>query len=147
MGECLYMNFNEFLCIYLGEGRECTNACNICMGTHSQTFLYRTDWWIFTKLGREEVSMVPYKCCCFSARSVPGRGKNRPWGPLLQRTSSSDQKATATNRMHSNNLEACGKNFCYLLFHSEVKFLMRFWRLFGLSHFAFLCIFYRFLCG
>ena len=25
------------------------------------------------KLGRHEVLMVPYKCCCFSARSVQGR--------------------------------------------------------------------------
>ena len=25
----------NFLCIFLGEGRGCTNAC-ICMGTHSQ---------------------------------------------------------------------------------------------------------------
>ena len=25
------------------------------------------------KLGRDEVLMVPYKCCCFSARPVQGR--------------------------------------------------------------------------
>ena len=25
------------------------------------------------KLGRDEVLMVPYKCCCFSARSAQGR--------------------------------------------------------------------------
>ena len=67
----------------------------------------------------------------------PGRGKNRSrGGPLLQETSSSEQKATATNRMHSNDLEACGKKCCYFWFHSGVKFLTRFWRLFGLSHFA-----------
>ena len=66
----------------------------------------------------------------------PGRGKNRSWGTLLQETSSLDQKATATNQMHSNDLEACGKKCCYFWFHSEVKFLTRFWRLFGLSHFA-----------
>ena len=81
----------------------------------------------------------------------PGQGKNRsPGGPLLQRTSSSDLKATATNQIpvHSNDLEACGMKCCYFLFHSEVKFLTRFWRLFGLSHFAlFWCNFYRFLCG
>ena len=35
-------------------------------------------------------------------------------------------KATATNRMHSNDLEACGKKCCYFWFHSEVKFLTRF---------------------
>ena len=56
----------------------------------------------------------------------PGRGKNRSRGPLLQETSSSDRKATATNRMHSSDLETCGKKCCYFWFHSEVKF----WRVF-----------------
>ena len=68
----------------------------------------------------------------------PGRGKNRSGGPLLQETSSSDRKATATNQMDSNNLEACGKKCCYFWFRSEVKFLTRFWGLFGLSYF---CVF------
>ena len=51
-------------------------------------------------------------------------GQNRSRGgrgPLLQRTSS-DWKATATNRMHSSDLEACGKKCCYFWFHSKVKF-------------------------
>ena len=91
---------------------------------------------MFTKLGRDEVLMVPYKCCCFSARSVQGRiqggAKIGHGGPLLQRTSASDRKATATNRMHSSDLEACGKKCCYFWFHSKVKFLTRFQHLFGL---------------
>ena len=62
----------------------------------------------------------------------PGRGQNRSRGPFLQRTSASDWKATATNRMHSNDLEACGKKYCYFWFHSQVKFLTRFRHLFGL---------------
>ena len=82
------------------------------------------------KLGRDEVLMVPYKCCCFSARSaqgrIQGRAKIGQGGLLLQRTSSSDLKATATNRMHSNDLEACGMKCCYYLFHFDVKFLTRF---------------------
>ena len=50
--------------------------------------------------------------------------------------------------MHNKDLEACEMKCCSFLFHSEVKFLTRFWRLFGLSHFAlFQCNFYRFLCG
>ena len=42
-----------------------------------------------------------------------------------------DQKATATSRMHSNDLEACGNKCCYFWFHSEVKFLTRLWHLFS----------------
>ena len=107
---------------------------------HIFNFFSRTAWWILMKLGRNEVLMVPYKCCCFSARSPQGRiqggAKIGHGGPLLQETSSSDRKATVTNRMHSNDLEACGKKCCYFWFHSEVKFLTRFWRLFGLRHFA-----------
>ena len=79
------------------------------------------------KLGRDEVLKVPYKCCCFSARSVQGRiqggAKIGKGGPLLQETSSSDRKATATNRMHSSDLKTCGKKCCYFWFHFEVKFL------------------------
>ena len=40
---------------------------------HIVSLYYRTALWMFTKLDRHEVLMVPYKCCCFSARSVQGR--------------------------------------------------------------------------
>ena len=74
-----------------------------------------------TQLGMHEVLMVPYKCCCFSARSAQGRiqggAKIGHRGHLLQETSSSDQKATATNQMHSNDQEACGEKCCYFWFH------------------------------
>ena len=36
-------------------------------------FFSRTTWWILMKLGMDEVLKVPYKCCCFSTRSVQGR--------------------------------------------------------------------------
>ena len=39
---------------------------------HIFNFFYRTAWWILMKLGMHEVLMVPYKCCCFSARSAQG---------------------------------------------------------------------------
>ena len=102
---------------------------------HIFDFFSRTAWWILMKLGRDEVLMVPYKCCCFSARSpqgqIQGRAKLGHRGPLLQETSSSDRKATATNRMHSNDLEACGKKCCYFSvpFRSQIfdAFLTSFW--------------------
>ena len=114
-------------------------------------FFSRTAWWILTKLGRDEVLMVPHKCCCFSARSVKGwiqgGAKCAPEGPLLWETSSSDRLHRTTNRMHQSDLEGCGKKCCCFWFHSEVKFLTLFWRFFGLSHFSsFSCNFYWFLC-
>ena len=79
---------------------------------HIVSLYYRTAKWMFMKLGRDEVLMVLYKFCCFSARSFQGRiqggAKIGHGGPLLQLTSASDWKATATNRRHSNDLEACG---------------------------------------
>ena len=63
----------------------------------------------------------------------PGWDKNRSRGSPSSRNY---RKATAINRMHSNDIEACGKKCCYFWFHSEVKFLTRFLCLFGLSHFA-----------
>ena len=55
-----------------------------------------------------------------------GWGKIGHGGPLLQESSSSDQKDIATNQMHSDDLQACGMKCCYFLFHSGVKFLTRF---------------------
>ena len=40
---------------------------------HIFNFFSRTAWQILMKFGRDEVLMVPYKCCCFSARSPQGR--------------------------------------------------------------------------
>ena len=42
---------------------------------HIVSLYYRTAQWMFTKLCRDEVLMVPYKCCCFSARFVKGRSR------------------------------------------------------------------------
>ena len=53
----------------------------------------------------------------FLPRSRSRARKNRSrgvggGGPLLQKASSSDRKATATNRIHSNDLEACVMKCC-----------------------------------
>ena len=40
---------------------------------HIFNFFSGTAWWILMKLGRDEVLMVSYKCCCFLARSAMGR--------------------------------------------------------------------------
>ena len=117
---------------------------------HIFNFFFRTAWWILTKLGRDEVLMVPHKCCCFSARSVKGwiqgGAKCAPEGPYLWETSSSDRLHRTTNRMHQSDLEGCGKKCCYFWFHSEVKFLTLFWRFSRLSHFStFSCNFCAFM--
>ena len=91
--------------------------------------------------------MTPHICIDFWAKSaqgliqggaIIGHGGGGGGGgvTLLQRTSSSDWKATATNRMQSSDLEAFGKNCCYFWFHSGVKFLTCFWHLSELSHFG-----------
>ena len=107
---------------------------------HIFSLNYRIAWWIFTKLGTDKVLMTPHICIDSWAKSsqdgIQGRAKIGPGGSLLQRTSSSDRKATATYWMHSSDLEAFGKKYCYVWFHWEVKFLTRFGRLFGLSDFG-----------
>ena len=62
----------------------------------------------------------------FGQGRIQGGAKLGHGGPLLQRTSFSDWQATATNQMHSSDLEAFGKKCCYFWFDSEVKFLTRF---------------------
>ena len=103
----------------------------ICMGTHtwSQPFLQSRLMDIY-ETWKGWSAYCPLQVLLFFGQIRPGadtgRGQNRSRGPLLQRTSSLDWKATATNRMHSNDLKACGKKCCYFCFHSEVKFLTRF---------------------
>ena len=99
----------NFLCIYLGEKGGGGSLMHVYVWEYIVSLYYRTTSWMFTKLGRDEMLMVPYKCWFFfSGRSVQGRiqggAKIGHGGPLLQRTCASDLKATATNPMHSNDL-------------------------------------------
>ena len=66
----------------------------------------------------------------------PEHGQNRSLESPSSTNSSSDRKATATNGMHSSDLEVCGMKCCYLWFYSEVKFLTRFDVFFDLVIFA-----------
>ena len=68
------MNFDEFS-MYLGEKGGGGALMNVYVWEHIVSLYYRTASWMLMKLGRDEVLMVLYKCCCFSARSVQGRIK------------------------------------------------------------------------
>ena len=59
--------------MYLFRWRKGGALMHVYEWEHIVSLSYRTNRWIFMKLGRDEVLMVPYKCCCFSARSVQGR--------------------------------------------------------------------------
>ena len=122
----ILMNF--YLFIKVKKGGE---LVHVYVWEHLVNLNNRIVWWIFTKLGRDKVLMIPhihmYWILCQIAQGwIQGRAKIGHGGSLLQRTSSSDRKATVTNWMHSKYLEAFGKKCCYFWFHSEVKFLTRF---------------------
>ena len=64
--------FNDFLCIYLCKGSlrggGFINAyIHVCLGTNSIS--HKTDWWILTRLGRDEVNMALYMRLGYSAKS------------------------------------------------------------------------------
>ena len=81
---------------------------------HIFNFFSRTDWWILMKLGRDEVLMVPYKCCCFSARSaqIQGGAKNVKWSPSWKK-SFCRPEGYSSKPNAEQDLEACGKKYCY----------------------------------
>ena len=93
-------------------------------------FFSRTAWWILMKLGRDEVLMVSYKCCCFSARSAQGRiqggAKIGHRGSPSSRNFFFRPEGYSDKRMDSNDQEACGKKCCYFWFIPKSNF----WRVF-----------------
>ena len=74
----------NFLLINLGEGRGGGALMYVYVWEHIVALYYRTAWWIFTKLGRDEVLMVPHLCIGFSANSakgwIQGGAKIGQWG-------------------------------------------------------------------
>ena len=113
------------LCIFLGEGRGVA-LIHVYVSEHKVSPYYRTAWRMFMKLGRDEVFMAPHMHQGVLTRSTQGRIQGRAKvgdGGLLQQSAFSDWKATSTNQMYSNDLEAYGMKCCYFVFHSEVNFL------------------------
>ena len=75
---------------------------------------------ILMKIGKKEVFMVPNKCYSFSSRFAQGRfraGNLGCRGAISLTYFFFRSKASATNRMHINNLKACWKKHCYFWFH------------------------------
>ena len=93
---------------------------------HIVSLYYRIAWWIFTKLGRDKVLMTPHIRIDSWAKSaqgwIQGGAKIGSRGSLLQRTSSSDRKATATYWMHSNDLKHLGRSIVIFGFIGKSNF-------------------------
>ena len=70
-----------FICLFFSSPEPkarvsyCHSAPSVVRPSVRKLFTFSTSspGWILMKLGRDEVLMVPYKCCCFSARSPQGR--------------------------------------------------------------------------
>ena len=117
------MNFYLIIKVKTGGGGALVPVYN---WEHIVNLNYRITWWIFTKLGKDKVLVTPQICIDFWAKSARGGSRAGPIyvneGPLLQRTSSTDRKASATNQIHGNYLEEFGKKCFYFWFHLELKF-------------------------
>ena len=125
----------NFLCIYLREKGGGVALMHVYVWEH---IAFTTE--LLNGCLRNLVGIK----CSWSLTSVvvfrpdPSRGGSRAGpnevtgGHLLQRTSASDWKAIATNRMHRIDLETCGMLYCYFWFHSKVEFLTHFRHLFRL---------------
>ena len=89
--KCLKI-FNEFLCIYLGEGKGGV-LMHVYVLEHIISLSYRTTSWMFTKLDRDEVLIITHLFIGFWANSTQGRiqrgGGNLPkigqWGVPSQK--------------------------------------------------------------
>ena len=80
---------------------------------HIVSFNYRTAEWMFMKLDRNEVLMVPYKFVVFFGHicpgADPGRGEKRSQGvPIFNKLLLQTGRLHQQTNLHSNDLEACG---------------------------------------
>ena len=69
-----------FLCFYLGEGKEFA-LMHVYKWDQIICLYYRTAWWIFTKLGRDEVFIALHIC----PWADPGQDKNGPGVQFLKK--------------------------------------------------------------
>ena len=144
VGKCLYKRFECFmilsLFIYLFSWRKGVALMHVYVWEQKVSLHYRTTWWMFTKLDRDEVLMVPLLCLGFSANSaqgwIQGWAKIGQWGvpspkEFLFRLEGHSNKPNAWQWSKSILEEA-------LLFLVPLwsQCLTHFWRLFGLSHFG-----------
>ena len=83
--------------------------------------------WVGLKYSWSPTSVVVFR----PDPSSTGKSRSRR-GTLLWQTSSSERKHVSTNRKHQDDLETRLKKCSFFWFHFEVKFLTRFWYLFGL---------------
>ena len=101
---------------------------HVCVWEHIVSIYYRTACWMFQNLVGMMCLWPAHALRCFrqiGPGQIQGRVKLGHRGSPSSRNFF-DRKATATNLMHSNDLEACGMKCCYFWFPSEVKFLTRF---------------------
>ena len=135
-----FMNFNEFSMYLFRRKRGGGALMHVYVWEHIVSLYYSTAWWMFTKLGRDEVLMVPYKCCCFSARSPQGRiqgGAKIGHAGSPSSTNFFFRLEGYSNKPNSWQWSRSMWGVVLLLlvpFRSQIFDV--FWRLFGLSHFA-----------
>ena len=136
MGEGLYKRvlclkiFNDFF-MYLFRWRKGGGVALMHVLENIVCLSYRTARWMFMKLGRDEVLMVPHLCSGFSANSakgwIQGGAKLGQWGIPSPKVFFFKLEGYSDKLMHDSDLKVYGKKRCYFWFHSEVKFLTRFY--------------------
>ena len=153
---CLYKRFkcfkifNEFL-RHLFKWREGGAALmHVYVWEYIVSLNYRTAWWMFTTFCKDEVLMVPHLCLGYSANSaqgwIQGGAKIGQWGVPSPKDFSFRLESYSNKPNAWQWSKGIWKEALLFWFHSEVKYLTRFWRIFGLSYFGvFQCNFYRFV--
>ena len=117
----------NFLFIHLGEKRG--GGALVYVYVLSALTIESLDGYLPNSVGIKN-SWPPHICIDFWAKSAKGRIQGRAiirqWGAFSKGLLLQSWKATAINRMYSNDLKAFGKKCWYIWFHSDVYFWTRF---------------------